>query len=74
MASKKRVDLSIDDKLKVLVALQTPGATIMKVTNRFNIQVSNKQNKANQGMTETATALTLHFRQEKKTGPGANWH
>ena len=37
MARKKRVDLSIDDKFKVLEALKTPGGTIMKVADQFNI-------------------------------------
>ena len=40
MASKKRVDLYIDNKLKVLEALKTPGATIMKVADQFNISKS----------------------------------
>ena len=40
MASKKKVDLSINDKLKVLEALETSGATIMKVTDQFNISKS----------------------------------
>ena len=31
MAGKKRVDLSVDDKFKEVEALETPGATIMKV-------------------------------------------
>ena len=37
MASKKRVDLSIDDKLKLLEALETPGGAIMKVTDQISI-------------------------------------
>ena len=31
MASKKRVDLSVNDKLKEVEALETPGTTIMEV-------------------------------------------
>ena len=37
MVSKKRVDLSIDDKLKVLEALETQGATTLKIVDQFNI-------------------------------------
>ena len=42
MASKRRADLSIDDKLKVPEALETPGATIMKVADQFNIYIQVK--------------------------------
>ena len=40
MVSKKRVDLSMDDKLKVLEALETSGATIMEVADQFNTSES----------------------------------
>ena len=40
MACKKRVDLSIDDKLKVLETLKTPGGAIMKVADHSDISAS----------------------------------
>ncbi|GFR60964.1 tigger transposable element-derived protein 3-like [Elysia marginata] len=40
MACKKRVDLSFDVKLQVLDALENPGATMMKVAEKFNISKS----------------------------------
>ena len=40
MARKKRVNMSIDDKLKVLEALVTPRGAIMKVADHCNISES----------------------------------
>ena len=40
MASKKRVDVSTDDKLKVLESLDTREATIMKVADQSNTSKS----------------------------------
>lgn len=40
MSSKKRVDLSFDNKIQGLEALENPGASSMKVAKQFKISKS----------------------------------
>ena len=68
----KRVDLSIDDKLKVLEALKTPGGAIMKVAMHPNISESEirriKQSK--ESLTQLQHSLSI-LGSKKKTVSGA---
>ena len=40
MSNKKRIDLSLEDKLKVIDELSKPGSTIMKVADMFGVSKS----------------------------------